>query len=114
MNIAGSGQHFATAITPANSLQKQMGAAAGLVQLHHANSLNVPGTPGASLSSLQGQPSGQLSGHSPGLPQKLSGSVTSLHPYQSGPVADHAPVVDRAGSMQQQPSGGGDLSAPLP
>ena len=106
MNIAGSGQHFATAITPANSLQKQMGAAAGLVQMHHANSLTVPGTPGASLGSLQGQPSGQLSGHSPGLPQKLSGGVTSLHPYQSGPVADHAPVVDRAGSMQQQPSGG--------
>ncbi len=108
MVTTGSGQHFATAITPANSLQKQMGAAAGLVQLHHANSLKAPGHQGATLGSPQRpvQPSGQYGGPSSGLPQKLSGGVTSLHPYHSGPVADPASVVDRGGSMQQQPSGG--------
>lgn len=111
MTLAGSGQHFPTAIANANSLQQQLGAAVGLVKMQHCNSLgpspvlNAP-PPGhgptntGSLGSLHGQPSGQLPGPSPGLDR-----MSSLQQHPSGGVASFAGDSARASSLQGQPSG---------
>lgn len=84
----------------ANSLQQQMGAAAGLLQMQQVG----PARPG-SAGVLHGQPSGHLAGPPPVALDR--GASLQLQPQPSGGVPGMHKVPPAGGlDHQAQPSGG--------